>query len=294
MSLEASFVCADQPRVDDGRLLFFAFNIHLPDASSSRFGIFHDVAELLDLEYQEDAVAAFRREAKSRDPVLLRRLRIDWESGSAFIDAAKPDSILFAALVLNDIAVSPHHRLVDGRVEDELRALLRSWKRPKRHPWRKGDVFAAPLSDGSYAHGQVLKARHRSPTCALLDVRSPAPESGVEAVIGARVLSILHLGPDLLDQGLWTIIGNASPVVDPDSGPCGDGFSVGDVSFGSGTHLVDLAEAYWGIKPWNVGWYGEDDFFGNLLMADVARPDSAWILSPEERARYRAERGITA
>ena len=56
---------------------------------------------------------------------------------------------------------------------------------------------------------------------------------------------------------------------------------------------MDVAEAWYGLRPWNVGYGGDDDYFLRSLLPGVGRPLSAWILSAEERRRYREERGIT-
>ena len=111
----------------------------------------------------------------------------------------------------------------------------------------------------------------------------------MEAALRSRVLSILHLGSDCLDKGTWRVVGKAPPRAAPDSGPGGKMFEVGSTSYGSGGVLQDLAEACFGLSPWNA--YADQNWLDSMLMAGVKRPANAKLLSPEERAKLGRSEG---
>jgi hypothetical protein len=46
------------------------------------------------------------------------------------------------------------------------------------------------------------------------------------------------------------------------------------------------------LEPWNVGYCGDDQYFDKMLVPGVRRPATALILDPEERRRYREQRGF--
>ena len=252
-----------EPTIDGSTLRYFAFDLWLPDASTAAFVVFRDLAELFGVEYQSEAMDRLEHALRAHSEDLLADLDLDYEGSAASIHAKKPGDALALALVINELCVPPHQRPIDETVQKQLARLLQGWKRPRSQPWKEGDVFAAPLGDGSFAHGQVLAKKYGSPTCALLDVRRPEPVASVDEATSARVLAILHLGSDLLDQGVWRVLGNAPVVAAYDSGPQGDGYSVGNISYGGGWALVDIAEAFYGRKDYD---------WADVLMPDVEPP----------------------
>ena len=97
-----------------------------------------------------------------------------------------------------------------------------------------------------------------------------------------------------MDKGVWRVIGSAKILADPDSSQHGKRNEVGSRSFGSGKHLQTLAEAYFGLAPWNVGYCGDDEYFDKELMPGIKRPDNCLWLDPAERKAYRELHGIRA
>lgn len=167
---------------------------------------------------------------------------------------------------------------------------LSSWKRPKPKPWAVGDVFAFKLQDGSLGYGQVIDSQHGAPSCALFERKTEDELAGHE-VLGSRVISILHIGSDLLDKGVWKVLGTHPPVAKSKKSQHGPRNQVGAVSFGGGGVVEDLANAYFGLVPWN-GEYYREDYLDELLMPGIQMPNTRWILGPEERRAYRLERGL--
>ena len=129
------------------------------------------------------------------------------------------------------------------------------------------------LSDGRFAWGQVLDKQYTAPTCCLFGLLSKHAHLDAASVTTNQVLTILHLGSNCLDKGTWRVVGNAQLCAAPDSGPGGKLGEVGSISFGGGGTLSDLAEAYYGLVPWNV--YNDEKYFDRLLMPGVQRPPIA-------------------
>jgi hypothetical protein len=271
----------------------FAFDIYLPDESSSRFYIFHDLAELFGEEFNHDALKRLRKLLAEHADNPKGKLTSDYEADNVSLSASKPEVIWLVARVINENSIQKYKRDYTDSEYQEVLEKLKAWKRPKPKKWSVGDYFCFALSNGELAYGQVLAKGYTAPTCAQFEARSSEVLS-VEEVRKARVISILHLGPDLLDKGLWKVIGQGRPVTDPDSASLGKRGSVGTTSFGGGTALQKLAEAYFGLAPWNVGYCGDDYYYDKQLMSGVTRPSHCLWLSEEARKAYRAKHGMTA
>lgn len=91
-----------------------------------------------------------------------------------------------------------------------------------------------------------------------------------------------------LDDYSWKVIGNRDVLIDKyevDRKHMGEG-AIGSIEYTNGV-IVDLAEAYFGIQPWNDMF--EEDFYDQLLLSAVTRPSSVIILNQTERKQYREE-----
>ncbi len=258
--------------------------ISLPSASSRECSIMHDLAGVFSLQHNNEALEKFReawRASGSR-----RRLDCDHEADNVFICGGR-DAILDAAVLI--------HRLAGQEVsEDEVkksRSRLKVHKRPKPKLWNVGDVFAAPLGDGTYAFGQVLwnPADFNAPTCALFEHRAATTSVAVDETLTSPTLTILHVQSDSLDEGRWQVIGNADPINDPFSGPCGHPHRVGGKSWDG---LETLARAWWGLDPWNI--YYKPTFLDFYLLPGIERSQHAQLLSESELEAHRAARGRAA
>jgi hypothetical protein len=307
--------------VENDTLKAFAFDIDLPDESSSRFHIFHDLAELFGEEFNSDALKRLRKLLREHPNDPKRKLSSDHEADCVSLSATQADVIFLAARLINENSIPQYARDYSVTQYQDICQDLNDWKRRKPHKWKVGDVFCFPLSDGEYGYGQVLT---QWSTCALLDIksRSALPLSEFEASresvakrltrkllavfrafgrlrktfkCGARVISALHVGSDLLDKGQWKILGNQDLMANPQSSTQGrERTDVGAISFGGGATLQDLAEAYHGLKPWNVGWSGDDEYFDKMLLTGIERPERAQMLDAEQRSAYRHEHGFGA
>lgn len=271
--------------VENCVLKAFAFDIFLPDESTSRFYIFHDLAELFGEEFNYDALKRLKKLLAAHPDNPKGKLSLDQEADNVTLTAAKPEVICLVAQVINENCIKQYKTTYTAAEYEAILHALRSWKRPKPKKWAAGDFFAFELSNGELAFGQVLsKSRSGSAYCALLEAKSDEMLS-VDDLQSRRVVSVLSLVyMGLLDKGVGKVIGSGAPVTPP---------TVSSRSFGEET-LQDLAEAYFGLAPWNVGWCGDDCYYDKLLCAGIERPGNCLWLSDEERRAYRAKHGITA
>jgi len=250
-------------KIENNTLKFFAFDILMPDESCSRFGIFHDLAALFGLEYNAEAVKLLRKTLRASDKDPKRKARIDWEADRVSITTAQAGVILVVAETINELSAPEFRQPFDEAASSQLLDLLTSWERPRPKKWKVGDVFCIPLRDGSFAYGQVLAQDYRTPTCSLFELRTEQMQRDWQVVPKSRIITILHLGPELLDKGIWVVLGNQPVSADPDSGPGGRQGQIGCRSFGA-NKLVQLAEAYHGLIPWNS--FYKQDYLDELLM----------------------------
>lgn len=280
-------------RQEDSILKVFAFDIHLPDESSPRFYIFHDLAELFGEEFNRDAIKRLKKLLAGHSDNPKGKLTSDYEADNISLSSSQPQVMWLVARLINENSIQKYKKDYTVDEYEEILQKLKAWKRPKPRKWDVGDFFSVELSNGELAYGQVLSKDYRAPSCALFEAKSHTVLS-VNEIRKTRVISILHLGSDLLDKGRWKVIGTAKPVANPDSSSLGKRFAVGTSSFGGGRALQDLAEAYFGLAPWNVGYYGDDYHYDKQLMPGVKRPSRCLWLSEEERKAYRTKHGFTA
>lgn len=143
----------------------------------------------------------------------------------------------------------------------------------KRQKWGPGDLFAVPLLDGSFLLGQVLAHEPQAMngvSCALFDQRfnnNNAPRPAIDAIF-----SILLVTRDLLDRGVWQIVGN-SPIDVPRSAfpfenlrPAG---FVGATIRGSRI-VNEFANAFCGLHPWDD--WANPDYLDGLLISPAKKP----------------------
>jgi hypothetical protein len=102
-----------------------------------------------------------------------------------------------------------------------------------------------------------------------------------------KPISILHLTGMLLNNGKWKVLFNETVRLNPDSGCGGKNGNVGSSSYSDNT-LEGLANAYWGLKPWNVEH--DENFYDEILLKNISRPNNAIILNKADRQKYRHEK----
>lgn len=276
--------------IKDSKLDVFAFTIYLPDECSSKFYIFHDLAELFGLEFNEEAAKKLKKLLKEDPNDPGAKLSMDREADYVSLRASKADVMGLTARLINENSLPIYKRNFTAEDYDRINVALASWKRPKPKPWAVGDVFAFKLQDSSLGFGQVIDSQYGAPSCALFELKS-AHELTTTEILKSRVVSILHIGSDLLDKGVWRVLGNHPPVAKSKKSQHGPRNQVGAVSFGGGGIVEELANAYFGLVPWN-GEYYREDYLDELLMPGIQMPNTRWILGPEERRAYRLERGL--
>ncbi len=248
--------------------------IWLPTAGEPKCNIVQDLAGPFGLETNHDAMVRLRR--AWREGAYRGRLDLDCESDFVSIYAGR-DAIVDAAVLITRLAISGRLRAVSDQDVSRVRAEVSAYRRPPRRPWEVGDVFAVPLDDGSFAFGQVLWEDCREPTCALFEHRSVAPETDLDEALTSRTLAILHVSSEHLDAGEWQVVGRHPPMNDPFSGPCGRPGTVGCTSWDG---LDTLANAWYGLTPWNVAY--RDDYLEQFLMPAIERPAAAVMLGKDE------------
>jgi hypothetical protein len=149
--------------------------------------------------------------------------------------------------------------------------------KPKRQKPSEGDVFVAPLMDGSNCAGQLLKITPQalnSYVCAFFDVRVPDGSVGVELDINACTpFAVLFVTPESLKKGHWPICGNARLAVDieryiPLRELEANEF-IGTTIVGSGI-IRKFLNAYYGMLPWD-DWH-DPEYLDKLLVARDRRP----------------------
>jgi hypothetical protein len=264
----------------NGAIRLGAREIVLPTAGESRCYIFHDLADLLGLEYNAEALELFRSEWTKRGK--RGRLDLDREADRVAIYARR-GAILEVAVLCHELARPSIPRPTPDEIAS-ARLALKHHRRPERLPWEVGDLFAAPLRDDSFAIGQILwepsREGVRAPTVALLEYRVNALEDiDPEELDTCRTIAILHVRPESLDTGRWHVLERRQVHLDPFSGPAGHPFEVGGTSWDG---LEILANAWHGLAPRNASFRSDD--LDERLLRGIVRPASAWMLTRQERA----------
>jgi hypothetical protein len=258
--------------------------ISLPDESQGYFSIFEDLADFFGKEYQIDAVKLLRANLKDIRP----KASIDYESDYTHIATSNVDTLLYVIKVIFNLTKDEY---INGEVLDliKLKIFFEHAKktRPKAKVWVTGDVFSIPLFDQTFTFGQVLDKKYC--TCALFNIKSNDNTLDKSDFNQFIPISILHLSNgDLLDNGKWQILFNENVKLNPNDGSGGKFGTIGAVSYGGCGVMNDLANSYWGLKPWNTMY--KEDYYDGLLLKNTSTPETAIILNPTERIKFRREK----
>ena len=260
---------------------FGEIEILLPDASTSYFFIDEDLAELFKLETNNEAVKLLRKTVREKvEPNLYKRIGFDYESSAVIIRTTNAELILEIARIINELA---NVNLSEEEINSAKNQLL-SHKRPKKQKWKVGDIFQVPLENGTYGFGQVVWTSYTHPVCGLFDINKTDVPT-LEEIVSNPFISILSLTPNSLDNHSWKVLGNMNVRVQKKDVP--KKFIGITTDFTSGI-LEELANAFYGVTPWNV--FAEEDFFDEILLPTVKRPSTAKVLSSSERNLYRKEK----
>jgi len=259
------------------KLKIGVLTIRLPDESKSTFRLKHDLAQVMGLEYNHEAMSLLKK-ALGDESLSNEQIEVTHEADAVYVETPKANHMARALEVLLRVASAGALGYSAEDISDATKAMNRH-VRPPATPWKVGDVFAISMADETFGFGQVLGKHLEQPTCALFDARADRPLADIEEVVTSPTIAILHCDAKHLLSGRWQVIGNAPPVNDPWSGPCGHR------SFGrTWGGLGELAEAWFGLRPWNG--LSDAKFYEGFLLPGVKRPEKAKVLSPEERTRH--------
>jgi hypothetical protein len=259
--------------------------INLPDENQSHFSIFHDIAELFGDEFQSDAVKKLRSKLKDVKP----KASIDYEADNTHITTSNVDTLVAVITAIGELAIEEFKVLFQQFDAAQTAKLLKAAKknRPKPKEWQTGDVFSIPLVNSTFAFGQVLDKKYC--TCALFNLQSDNSTLTEEQFKRLQPISILHLSNgDLLNNGQWNILYNQPVTLNPNSGSGGRFGDIGSSSYGQCGAMTDLANAYWGLEPWNVMY--REDYYDELLLKGLTRPKTANVLDEADRKAFRKEK----
>lgn len=259
--------------------------VNLPDENKNSFSIFEDLAELFDKEYQSEAVKLLKLQIKDIKP----KPSIDSESDCTSITTSNIDTLRFVINAIIELSTAENKKSFAEIDQVELLKIFANAKRnrPKPKEWNTGDVFSVTLIDNSFAFGQVLDKRYC--TCVLFNIRSDNSVLNASEFKKLRPISILHLSNgDLLNNGQWQVLFNETVTLNPNNGSGGKAGTVGSTSYGQCGNMTDLADAYWGLTPWNVMY--DEDYYDEILLKGVTRPHTALVLNQVDRQKYRQEK----
>lgn len=261
--------------------------IHLPDHNSSGFMIIQSLKNEFQVSTNREAVKELRAALRKLNDELIKMVKIDYEDSFVLIKASskRGEEILKVALLINELATNSVK--IEPFYLEEVKQVINTWNRPKPQKWKLGDIFTIPLSDGSLSFGQVVWGKYRSsPNCALFECRGKDIPS-IDNIVSSAVISVLNIGTECLNSFEWKIIGKSPVNIDKKQVAQmhrGD-LEVGSNSYSAGI-LTSLAEAYYGLEPWNAM-----DDRDELLMPNIKRPKTAFFLSEEELEEYYKSKG---
>ncbi len=259
--------------------------INFPDENDNSFSIFEDCAELFGQEFQSDAYKLLKAKLKDTKP----KPSMDYESDYLHVTTANVDTIISTIEAIIELSNSDYQAKFPKLDIDDLKKEFTNVKknRPKPKEWATGDVFTIILKDNSFTFGQVLDKKYC--TCALFDFRANTDTLNSSDFKKLKPISILHLSNgDLLNNGHWKILFNEQVTLNPNSGSGGKFGDIGSISYGQCGALTDLADAYWGLTPWNALY--KEDYYDKMLLKNVSRPKTAIILNSADRKQYRKEK----
>lgn len=258
---------------------FDFFTIQLPNESYAVFSIFEDLADFFETEYQSDAFDLLKVELNELN--LKPKPNIDYESDFTQIDSKNADTIFEVAKAIHRLSTSKKkNKLSDSELETIYKQ-LKKWKRPPKQKWKIGDVFSIPLLDGSFSFGQIVGIYlTKSPILALFEIKQDQINITSNNLIEARVISIWNSDDEFIANHKYKILFNAEQITNPEN--------VKDKSKSGGTNMHDLANAYFGLEPYNVLY--KENYYDDYLQPNIKRPKNVLWLSQEDRKKYRKEK----
>lgn len=158
----------------------------------------------------------------------------------------------------------------------------------KRSRWKPGNVYALPLTDGSFGIAQAIVASPGLPgviNVAVFDDRYPTLAECRNTVARERLIALLGTWRAEMNGGWWALVEWAEPCVRADEFPNLQLKSLVGHTHHSGGVIENLVSAYHGLLPWNANY--REDYYDVLLAPGVQRPKTARILGAVELSTYR-------
>lgn len=149
----------------------------------------------------------------------------------------------------------------------------------KKQNWTVGDVFLVKTNDGKSVIGQIVAQEQHvlnCVSCAFFDWRiSEEPEiMGLQTLPLKKMFSILFVTRDLLDNGVWRIVGHLPVIVPKELFPYENlrqGGFVGAKVIGSGI-INEFLNAYYALTPWDD--WKDPEYLDKLLLSPDKKPDN--------------------
>jgi hypothetical protein len=160
----------------------------------------------------------------------------------------------------------------------------------KRRKWKVGDLFKIPLADGSALLGHIVAQEREmlnSVTCAYYDtkVSDTCPPDAPPLPSDEALIACLFTTHDLLDNGMWPVVGYAAPRLPRKYLPyedCRHSGWVGAKMHGSGI-VRQFLNAYCRLAPWDD--FADPTYLDRLLISPAKRPkDLAHIKKVGDKA----------
>lgn len=147
----------------------------------------------------------------------------------------------------------------------------------RRQKWCIGDVFVIELANHTYAVAQIVGREAdvlNSVTIALFDQSVSQPNEAIELEINPQHLfSMIFTTRDLLDNGIWRVVGNREVSIPQSLFPFehlrNTGEWVGAKIYGSGI-INEFVNAYHGLMPWND--WKDPSYLDKLLISPEKKP----------------------
>lgn len=163
----------------------------------------------------------------------------------------------------------------------------------KRTPkWQPGDVFAVPLTDGSFGFVQaVAPVMAHAIDFAVLSTRCSTPTATISDVDAASVIAIHAAWRQAVTGGYWGKVLRTELLISPNQCPNqaliahSDGVGTQHSSVGMAQTFLSACH---GLVPWNIH---KAHAFDSYLVPGNPRPPSAYLLSEAELAIYQQAAG---
>ena len=171
---------------------------------------------------------------------------------------------------------------IEVRLELPTQRTLRTSERKKRRKaFGPGEVFLIPLIDGTFGVGQVLAKESvgiPSVSVGLFDWKITTFDPTKHHLSRDHAVSSLFVTPDLIEYGLWPIVGKKKIEIPrslfPHEEKRRSGWVGADV-IGS-ANVAKFMNSYFGLNAWNA--MADPEYYDKLLLVGRARPDDAIML----------------